>query len=269
MVARFGRNELNATLIRYTTNEKSYWQKVKYYFARKINNMYFDRQIQNTMSMGAGFFPPTVKNLERFSDLMLESCRNIDVLGSWLEGEELLSDYLKNAKKIKLREMEPYYHENPWSEGLKHKNVLIIHPFEDSIKSQYQKKNYLFNNPDVLPDFNLITLKAVQSIAGQGQPFNDWFEAFKYMCEKVKKIDFDIAIIGCGAYGMPLASYIKTDLRKKAIHLGGATQILFGIKGKRWDEHEYIFRLYNDYWVRPLEAETPKNYKSIENGCYW
>ena len=75
---------------------------------------------------------------------------------------------------------------------------------------------------------------------------------------------FDIAIIGCGAYGMPLAAYCK-QIGKKAVHLGGATQLLFGIKGKRWDNYS----LYNDYWVRPLESETPRNAGKIESGCYW
>ena len=36
---------------------------------------------------------------------------------------------------------------------------------------------------------------------------------------KIDKIDFDVAIIGCGAYGIFLADYIKS-LGKKAIHLG-------------------------------------------------
>ena len=50
---------------------------------------------------------------------------------------------------------------------------------------------------------------------------------------------FDVAIIGCGAYGMPLAAMLK-QAGKQAIHLGGATQLLFGIKGKRWEEIKTI-----------------------------
>lgn len=45
------------------------------------------------------------------------------------------------------------------------------------------------------------------------------------------KINFDTAIIGCGAYGMPLAAQIK-NAGRQAIHLGGAVQLLFGIKGE-------------------------------------
>lgn len=94
----------------------------------------------------------------------------------------------------------------------------------------------MFDNPDILPEFELKTLKAVQTLAGEKEDrFKTWFEALNYMYTEAMKIDFDIAIIGCGAYGMPLASMLK-EAGKKAIHMGGVTQILFGIKGKRWEE---------------------------------
>jgi len=56
---------------------------------------------------------------------------------------------------------------------------------------------------------------------------------------------------------------------KQAIHLGGATQILFGIRGARWDEMETYRKLYNKHWIRPNEMEVPKDANRIEDGCYW
>ena len=64
--------------------------------------------------------------------------------------------------------------------------------------------------------------------------FKDRFEALDYMYKEALKIDFDIAVIGCGAYGICLASMLK-NAGKQAFHLGGITQLWFGIKGKRWD----------------------------------
>ncbi len=84
----------------------------------------------------------------------------------------------------------------------------------------------------------------------------------------ISRTDFDIAILGCGAYGFPLAAEIKR-MNKQAIHLGGATQIWFGIKGKRWDKELPIRNLYNDYWVKPSEDEKPKYASGVEGGCYW
>jgi hypothetical protein len=51
--------------------------------------------------------------------------------------------------------------------------------------------------------------------------------------------------------------------------MAGATQILFGIKGKRWDTHSEIAKLYNEQWVRADELERPFNYLEVEGGSYW
>ena len=90
------------------------------------------------------------------------------------------------------------------------------------------------------------------------------------MKKQIDKVDFDIAIIGCGAYGMPLAAKLK-GAGKQAIHLGGATQLLFGIKGRRWEENypSKIATFFNEHWVYPNKEETPQNAKVVERGCYW
>ena len=83
-------------------------------------------------------------------------------------------------------------------------------------------------------------------------------------------MEFDVAIIGCGAYGYPLAAEIKR-MGKVVIHLGGATQILFGIIGNRWekDHPEFCRKFVNDAWVRPMDKEKIQNAGSVENACYW
>lgn len=59
------------------------------------------------------------------------------------------------------------------------------------------------------------------------------------------------------------------ELGKQSIHLAGWTQVLFGIKGKRWIDMPQIAKIMNEHWVSPLEEEMPQNYKQVENGCYW
>ena len=89
------------------------------------------------------------------------------------------------------------------------------------------------------------------------------------MCGECEKFDFDIALLGCGAYGYPLAAHIK-KMGKQAIHLGGCLQILFGLKGRRWDEEEPdIVAMYNDYWHYPMASEVPKGSGDVEGGTYW
>lgn len=78
-----------------------------------------------------------------------------------------------------------------------------------------------------MPDFELITLKAVQTLAdNKNTEFVTWFDALDYMKRQMDEIDFDIALIGAGAYGFPLGSYAK-ELGKKGLHIGGALQLYF------------------------------------------
>ena len=144
----------------------------------------------------------------------------------------------------------------------------VIHLFEQTILHQYARREMIFSNLKTLPAFELITLKAVQSVANSPTGVTSWFDALDWMKSQINQTEFDIALIGCGAYGMPLAAHVKM-LGKKAIHFGGSLQLLFGIKGKRRDEWKHITDLYNDYWIRPLPTDHPSGFQKVEEGCYW
>ncbi len=88
------------------------------------------------------------------------------------------------------------------------------------------------------------------------------------MEDEIDKHDYDIALIGCGAYGFPLAAHVKRR-GKKAVHLAGTLQLLFGIIGSRWEHDELYNQLFNEYWCRPNENEKPQTANHVENGCYW
>ena len=88
------------------------------------------------------------------------------------------------------------------------------------------------------------------------------------MQRRVQKIDFDIALVGCGAYGMPLAAHCK-QMGKQAVHLAGWLQVLFGIKGTRWDNNPRVSKFYNEYWIRPSQQNRPQGVEKVENACYW
>jgi len=65
-----------------------------------------------------------------------------------------------------------------------------------------------------------------------------------------------------------LAAYVK-KIGKKAVHLGGAVQYLFGIKSNAAMNNQQLKRLINDYWVRPSKDETPQNAELVEQSRYW
>lgn len=225
---------------------------------------------------GAGFFPSTKEMGVKFKDLVLESIPEADVMGIWMLPFEnyYLNKYgNKNLNTTYLLDLEPWSApQNPWSAALAGKKVLVIHPFVETIQSQYKRRKEIFPGTNILPEFELKTLKAVQTVAGEkDNRFETWFDALEWMYHEALKIDFDVAIIGCGAYGFPLAAKLKRA-GKQAIHLAGATQLMFGIKGKRWEENEafsYVQKYFNNAWVYPADTDKPKQASKVEGGCYW
>lgn len=219
----------------------------------------------------AGIFPPTTEANASFSKIYLDSMRSIDVLGicGVYKENKILRTYCPSASFLPARSIEPYYYDSPWSRALEGKSVLVIHPFVNSIRTQYAIREKIFQNSNTLPEFKEISfVPAVQSNAGAKCGFPDWTAAYHYMCEEISKKEFDVAIIGAGAYALPLAAHVK-QMGKIAVQMSGATQLLFGIKGKRWDNHPIISSLYNKHWIRPSSDETPPQSEKVEGGSYW
>jgi hypothetical protein len=269
MIARLGSNELmcvsNYLGVKYPEKFRDY----RTYISSKTPAWWWNEETISLLGRVAGFFPLEITKIEKFCEMMLEEIPNVDILGSWRREEVFVQEQLGNVKKVMLEDLEPFFTLNPWTAALENKRVLVVHPFTETITKQYKIKDKLFEN-NLLPDFELLTIKAVQSHGETDTQFEDWFKALDYMKEEISKKDFDICILGCGAYGFPLASFIKKS-GKKAFHLGGVTQLLFGIKGKRWDDYiVYPYtNLFNQHWVRPAEKEKPKNAHLVESACYW
>lgn len=275
MVARMGSIELDVC------------ENIKRCFFSKSSNIAFIRHkgqpnflnpfLLPLFHKNAGFFPEdNVGMLIKFYELMLTCMKEVDVLGSWRPNEIMFKNELKNSIKVDRERMTPLLTERPWSKALRGKKVLVIHPFAKTIESQYKNREFLFpGNPDILPEFHLMTLNAVQTAGGATSNFANWFKALEYMEHEIDKIDYDVVLIGCGAYGFPLAAHCKR-MGKQAIHLGGVLQLLFGIKGKRWEtdpgyikDFPYASTYYNEYWRRASKEETPQRADVVEDGCYW
>lgn len=233
-----------------------------------------DDRVLKRLHLNAGVFPNDLKVLSEFGERYGAAARSVDCLGAFsfkngaFKWEEMIfQDYHPHAQLIDIEAIDFFRFERPWTRALEGQKVLVIHPLAETILDQYAKREDIFENPLMLPEFDsLATIKAVQSIAGNPTPFDSWLDALDFMCEQIDRAEFDVAIVGAGAYGMPLAAYAKS-IGKKAIHMGGVTQILFGIMGGRWEEK--CRHLVTDAWTRPPEKERPRNYETIEDGCYW
>ena len=181
----------------------------------------------------------------------------------------LYEKYARDPLRCDLGALEPYFSPKPWSRELKGRRVLVVHPFVDSIRNQFENhREELFNDPDVLPEFELLALRSPQTIAGNTDGYQSWSAALQELQDRVAGETFDVAIVGCGAYGMPLGAFIKRQ-GKPCIHLGGATQILFGVSGARWQNQPAFRALMTPAWMAPMESERPPGFEKVEKGCYW
>lgn len=83
----------------------------------------------------------------------------------------------------------------------------------------------------------------------------------------------DIAIIGCGPMGMPVARFAAKERNISSVYIGGFVQVIFGIVGQRYLDTQGTGLgergVINEHWIRPLPAETPPNLLGMEGGAYW
>lgn len=269
MIARFGAGELEAVLRQLAIGARR--PRISHHLRYLLDRApapWWDAAFLDGMELHTGFYPATPANLVKFAERMLADIPLVDILGSWLPGERDFASHGLRATRVPLVDLEPYVHEAPWSRVLRGRTVLVVHPFADQIRRQFERRTLLFPHRDVLPPFDLRTVPAVVSNAGARPPYADWFAALDAMTETIAKEQFDVAIIGAGAYGFPLAAAVKR-MGRQAVHLGGALQILFGIRGKRWDDSAFFQGLFNDAWVYPDSESRPPRWKDVEGGCYW
>jgi len=269
MISKFGTTEMSYLVSYHCLQKLDKYRCYKNYIKGGFGSFEYPSDL-SLLCKNSGFFPNDIKLLAGFYDEYYKSIQQIDVLGSYIREELCFSKELVNSKKVNLDGYyAPFFWKNPWTKYLKGKTVLVIHPFAEEINLQYNNHRHeIWQDPDVLPAFSLKTYKAVQSILGIETEYSSWFEALNKMKSDISQIEFDVAIIGCGAYGMPLAAYCK-ELGKQAIHLAGWTQVLFGIIGTRWENNPKVNSMINKSWIRPLKSSTPHNAKEVENACYW
>ena len=229
------------------------------------------------LKMNTGVFPESKEMYLHFAEIYKQALCAADFTSYW--GNALLEEYYLNKyypKDVQLMEMTALdsfrgHTTQPWTYALKGKKVIVVHPFVDEIQAQYKRRELLFADSRILPEFELITVKAIQS-SGKNTPegIRDWDEALHMLFDECQKHDYEVALLGCGSYAVPLGKMIK-DAGKQAIVMGSAIQLLFGIKGKRWDDTDpEIVSLYNDSWIRAGKGTIIAGAEEKADGAsYW
>ena len=108
-----------------------------------------------------GVFPESIETLEKFAERYLQDSPEIDLLGSMNYKEKFMPLRL-DVKKVHIESLYPFFVDHPWTLALKGKKVLVVHPFVYSIQKQYEHHDKVFDNPDVWPDYELITVSVLK-----------------------------------------------------------------------------------------------------------
>lgn len=248
-------------------------------------NYIVNKQIQfsKTLDINAGIYCKKDIQLVLYYQMYYDAVKNSDAIAifNFLPQIALHEEYFMETIKLQglaSRVLEPFYlileNQIPWTHHLLGKKVLIISPFIDSFQKQINRGFHMFSDKSKTifhPDQEFVFYKSFNTLAGNHM-HSSWVETFNIMCEDISKLDFDVALLSCGGYGMPLANYIKNNLKKTSIYIGGGLQLLFGVIGQRWLNNQIIGKIIMQQpsqFIRPSGNEIVRNKHIVENGCYW
>tara|TARA_Y100000389_G_scaffold172860_1_gene181604 strand:+ start:2575 stop:3462 length:888 start_codon:yes stop_codon:yes gene_type:complete len=246
----------------------------------KIYTEQFDKLFIQ-LSIENGIYNLTKNSLSRYVKLYKETIEKSDSLAVFINLMITQQKYFVENNKLETlysRVLEPFYccqdNIKPWSQHLLGKKVLIINPFVESFQKQLKNNFQIFKDPEkklFLDEQEFVFYKTYNTSAGNALHEN-WEKTYDMMCDDISKLDFDIALLGCGGYGLPLCNYIHEKLDKSVIYIGGGLQLLFGVMGARWENvpmWKDIIKENQTKFIRPSKEEQIENKERVEGGCFW
>lgn len=238
------------------------------------------------LERNAGVFPSEPWSVKRWCVNTREAFRIADVLATgWyaplrIEEQLLLQSWGYSGSQISLRDLEPYYKppEERWTQALAGKKIAVVTSFTESARKQVQKgegsvwpsaKGSIWPKTTewIWVQTGYSPCLALGRGGWEGSP-ECWSEAVDFVVDSVLASGAEVALIGCGGLGMVIGAALK-KAGLVCIVMGGAIQVLFGIKGERWANHTVIRNFWNDQWVWPSLEETPGGANQVEGSCYW
>ena len=230
----------------------------------------YPRYVVELLHLNAGVFPSEDELFDRFGAIFRDAVKQMDILVSWDLPKELsiFNRFAPYAALVPRVSLDAFYSSEPWTSALEGKRVLVISPFANSIRRQYARRTLIWKDPRILPEFTLHTVRAPLSAGLVPPAHKNWVAALDDLKAQMDALDYDVALVGAGAFSLPLATHAKARGRI-GVHLGGTTQFLFGVYGGRWKDNPDFAAYINEDSIRPGETETPQTVQKIENGCYW
>jgi hypothetical protein len=216
-----------------------------------------------------GLHPADRTHLDRFCEVYLQAADSLDIMAAQGHpGETTVINRIPGRPLVRLRAFESWRHPKPWSAALAGKRVLVVTPFANTVLSQFQRRGEVWRDQSVLPPCELMTVRMPLSPGLVPAIHKDWRERLDSLFEECSRLTYDVMLVGAGGLSVPLVAHAKAQ-GKIGFHLGGHTQILFGVFGRRWEGDHVLGKMQTGAWVRPSGDEAPPSVVKVEQGCYW
>jgi hypothetical protein len=250
------------------------------------NGAPFPRDIRRNMMINAGLFSSEIIEgsdcVREWCQYMMDNFHLMDEIAMWnpikpLDERFFIERFVPQVKKyLPLRSLEPFYQdlpENRWSLAIE-KPFCVVSPFVESIENQWSKRDKLFPvllwspkakfcggvctgySPLICDKDEICSWPT--SVLEQG-----WWAGVNHIVDSCVATGAKFVFVGAGALSLPVCF----ELKKRgisAIHTGGGTQIIFGIRGRRWLSHSVISSLaYSESLLLPNYHERESCNKSF------
>ena len=228
--------------------------------------------IGNQLFVNAGIYVDSLESFTDWCETYLNAVKGLDYILQWCPNKEDLNiiENHWNGKGMfhSFQDLEPFSLGSVgWHHILSDKKVLCVSPFPDTVRTQVQRFDKIWDGSSI---GEIVTVKSSYSEALTRESPKPWRDKLKGMTDEIDSLEFDFATVGCGGFSLMVCDHIKR-MGKPCIHLGGGNQLLYGIRGRRWDSRGSTNPDWygTEHWIRPLEHETPIGQHMVEGGCYW
>ena len=254
------------------------WYIHKYGFESYVKDNY----MVNFLFSTSGYYDKEIKG--NYFDLTEEECEKVYISEVFNTYMETIMNGLKNCNYlfVCMHCIDPYYKKftktliddirpeewictqlNKMYFLMENKRVLIISCYATLMENQVTSGNCNAIYPDFPTKMTIIPYDTLFTFFNNG-PDNNILETCERYKKDISKIEFDIAVVSCGAYTHILIPYITDCLGKNAFTTNSSCITdAFGIIINRTREHK------NNFWVNVPEKYKPEGYEKIEGGCYW
>jgi hypothetical protein len=241
----------------------------------------FEAALAHRSVRHAGVWPGEAGFQCRFSDEFATAVAELDAVGIFPDAHDaslgLLAGHGMSVRPMRFEDQEPDRRAGApaadcWLERLRGRRVLIVGAFADVLRQRAHREVYEAVWAGAGKRWFEPAAVASLEIPYGFEPatqarYADALELLDETAERVEEADFDLAMIGAGGLGIPLAARIKRGGRA-AISLGGHLQVVFGVHGQRWLERpEWRERWINDSWIGVPDRYRPEPGLSAED--YW